>query len=99
MALTLQITELKRLSRFAKAYKKLDAMIQKDVDEAIRDLLKNPLPSGRRLEKLRGLRNPDTYSVRINDSFRLTFHMEDSTAVLRNVGTHKIYQDEKNLRR
>lgn len=78
--------------RFTRAYRKLSPEIQAEVDETIRDLLKQKIPPGRRVEKLEGYTN--VRSARVNSHFRLTFESDGDCFVLRNVGTHdKLYAD------
>lgn len=80
------IKKLDRLPRFKRAYQKLDPQIQKAVDDAIKDIFKNPIPPGRRVHKMGGY--PNIWEVRINRNFRMSFALEGETAILRNVDSH-----------
>jgi len=87
------IRGFKRPNRFKKAYQSLDRRIQEEVEAAIRDLCKNPVPRGRRVRKMQGYDNPAIWEVRLTSSFRMTFSIDDTGIVrLRNVGTHAIYE-------
>lgn len=81
-----RISKLDRLPRFDRAFNKLDQRIQHEVKQAIADLLKHPIPNGRRVHKMGG--QADIWEVRINRNFRLSFKLDGDTAVLRNVDSH-----------
>jgi addiction module RelE/StbE family toxin len=81
-----KISTIDLLPRFKRAYKKLDAQIQKGVDEAIQDLRKNPIPNSRRVHKMGGY--DDVWEVRINRDYRMSFQLDGDKAILRNVDSH-----------
>lgn len=83
---TPKIRAIDRLPRFDRAYKKLEQRIRKNVDEAINDLLKNPIPNGRHVHKMGGYE--DIWEVRVTGSYRLSFKLDGDTAILRNVDSH-----------
>jgi mRNA-degrading endonuclease RelE of RelBE toxin-antitoxin system len=89
----LRITSIRPTPRFRKAYKRLDPVIKEDVDRALEDLLRDPVPNGRRLPKMEGHRNPEVWKIRITRNFRLTFELREGVAVLRNVGSHNMIRD------
>lgn len=76
---------------FKASYKKLSPEIQEKAKQAIKDLLKNPVPKHLRFEKLSGQRNPSVYTIHAtrNHSHKISFELKGDTAILRNVGTHK----------
>lgn len=86
--MVLGIERINRLSRFTKAYRRLEPEVQDHVDAVIRELELEHMPVGRDLKKRKGARNPAVYQVRVDRHFRLTFHVADGVAVLRNVGSH-----------
>jgi len=86
MRSTPKISRIELKSRFKKAYKKLEPSVRVMVDDAIRDLMADPIPAGRRLEKLQGYTG--VWSARVNRSIRITFHLSGGVASLRNVSTH-----------
>ena len=81
-----RIAKTTSLPRFKRAYKKLDPRIQKAVDDAIKNLTKNPMPPGLRLSKMWG--QSDIWKVRVTDNYRMSFKLEGDLAILRNVDTH-----------
>lgn len=85
--MVLGITGLRPHRRFSKAYRKLDGQHQDAVNVALDELLNNDdLPVGRKLEKVRSRK--DTWAIRVSKGIRLSFELENSTCVLRNVGEH-----------
>lgn len=81
-----KISTIGRLPHFERAYKSLGPQIQKGVDEAIKDLFKNPFPPGRHVHKMGGYRN--IWEVRINQDYRMSFQLDGDKAILRNVDSH-----------
>ena len=75
-------------SRYRRAYRNLEETIKDVVDECINELFLEKMPSGRRLKKMGGYSNPEIWEVRVTKGYRLTFHMDGTVAVLRNVGSH-----------
>lgn len=86
-----QILTVELLPKFKKDYDSLDSGLQRDTDDAIRDLMKNPIPSTRRLHALRGYKNPKifTIDVRSNKSYKMSLEINGTHAILRRVATHK----------
>lgn len=70
--------ETKRARRLPK---KLWPAIRRKLDalHRARSLKDLQLPAGNRLEKLQG-RRAETYSMRVNDQYRITFRMEGANA-------------------
>lgn len=60
--------------------------------EAIRDLLKAPIPATRRLHALRGYRNPKIYTIDVlsNHSYKISLEIDGDVANLRRIDTHKM---------
>ncbi len=77
---------------FVRAYVKLPPDVMAAVDECIKDLERDPIPSSRRPHSVtpRGHR-PVIYTVDVfsNKSYKLSYHIEGRVAVLRRIGTHK----------
>lgn len=86
----LGIKGFRRLSRFKRAFNRLDAGLQEKVGDTFKDLRKNPIPPSRRVKKLQGYRNPDIWEARVTRIVRLTFTLKRGIATLRNVGPHEI---------
>lgn len=85
------ITEFEYKSgRFARDLKRLDKETQQAVKDAINDLLKTPVPQVRRMHSLGGYRNPKIYTIDVfpNHSYKISFEIEGTTAILRRVGSH-----------
>lgn len=61
------------------------------VNDAIADLLKDPLPSALDFKKLKDHKRPNIYTVMLcgNHAYKLSFEIQGEVAVLRRVGTHK----------
>ena len=76
---------------FQKSFKKLPKNIQEEAREAIKGLLKEPIPKKYRFEKLNGYKNPNVYTIHVtrNHSHKLSFEVLRGVAILRFVGTHK----------
>lgn len=77
--------------RFKRDYKKLSPDLKIHVDNALKGLERNPIPSSLRFEKLKGYKNPNIYSIHVtsNHSHKITFEILSSTAIFRRIGTHK----------
>lgn len=82
----LGIAKLDKLPRFKKAYKKLDPEIRKAADKAISDLLESEIPPGRKLKKHKA--NREIWTIRVNRDYRLSFELDGSIAILRNIAEH-----------
>lgn len=65
------------------------------VDEAIADLLLDPLPGRFDFKKLKGYKNPNIFTITIsgNHAYKLSMEIRDGVAILRRVGTHKEIDD------
>lgn len=76
--------------RFKREYKKLSPELKQDLKSALEDLLRDPIPPGRRFEKLEGYRNPNIFTIHItkNHSHKLSFELIEDRAVLRRISTH-----------
>lgn len=77
---------------FERDFSRLTPDIQKLAQDCISDILKDPMPGARRAHNVtpRG-QKPTIYTVDVtpNKAYKLSFHMEGGTAILRRVGTHK----------
>ncbi|MGJ8513149.1 hypothetical protein R84981_002758 [Carnimonas sp. R-84981] len=80
---------------FLREFKKLSPAIKSEAAKAIEDLTVFPQPARLRLEKLKGLKNPDIYTIHLtrNHSHKASFEIRGKTAVMRRVGTHKQIDD------
>ncbi|MFQ5644701.1 MAG: hypothetical protein ACE5FQ_13540 [Thiogranum sp.] len=84
------VARFNELSRFTRAFKKLEPDVQQAVKDTFNNLKNNPELPGLNVEKLQGF--PGVYSARVNRNYRLSFKMDGDTAILRNVATHdKLY--------
>ena len=87
--MALGIKSLKRLDRFARAYRRLSNQNRSAVDVALTELLSaGTLPPGRNLKKVRSGKRKNVWAIRVNKGVRLTFEVNKETCVLRNVGDH-----------
>ncbi len=88
----LAITAVSVTEKFRKAYKKLPPDIRAHADEALHDLMKTPRPASLRFEKLNGYRKPNIYTIHAtpNHSHKISFELNGSNAILRNIDTHKL---------
>ncbi|WP_160320676.1 hypothetical protein [Pseudomonas asplenii] len=71
---------------------KLPEGIKAQAKQALKDLLKHPQPGYLKLEKLKGYKRPDIYTIHFtgNNSHKISFEMSSDKAIMRNVGTHKL---------
>ncbi|NIE68211.1 hypothetical protein [Burkholderia sp. Ax-1719] len=78
-------------ARFQKEYKALSHELRDEVDQVLRDLLKNPIPPGRRFHSLGGYKNPKLYTidVTVNRAYKISLELDGTLATLRRVATHK----------
>lgn len=85
------ITELAYTDKFKQDYKKLKPDIIRYVDNAIKDLQKNPHPSSLRLKKYKGHCKPSIYRIHVtsNHSHKISLEIQGNKAILRRIGTHK----------
>lgn len=85
------LKKITRTDSFARDYKKLDPNMQKEVDEAIRDLLRDPIPQVRRMHPIDNGR-PKVFSIDVtsNKSHKISFSIDGEECLLRRVGTHKL---------
>ena len=87
--MALGIKNLKRLDRFAKAYRRLNRQNQSAVDVALAELMGDgKLPPSRNLKKVRSGKERNVWAIRVNKGIRLTFEVNKGTCILRNVGEH-----------
>jgi hypothetical protein len=87
----LAIKVLRRKKRFQKEYGDLTPTLRMEVDQAIRDLMSNPIPSSRRFHSLGGHKNPKIYTIDVtpNKAYKISLEIEGDCATLRRVATHK----------
>jgi hypothetical protein len=81
------------LSGFKKSLKRFAE--RELAEQAIQDLLLDPLPGRFDFKKLKGYNNPNVYTITIssNHAFKMSFEIKDEVAILRRVGTHKQIDD------
>lgn len=89
------IKKLRYLPKFERDFKTLSEELRQQVQEAVDDLLKYPIPSKRRLHSLRGYRNPKVFTVDVvaNKAYKISLEIDGETATLRRVATHKVIDD------
>ena len=87
--MALGIKNLKRLDRFAKAYRRLNRQNQSAVDVALAELMVTAsfLPAATS-RKSGPERKGMSWAIRVNKGIRLTFEVNKGTCILRNVGEH-----------
>lgn len=87
----MEITEWVPLETFTRDYKKLPPQIKTAVDDCLKRLLKNPKSGKLRFEKLRGIKNPNVYTIHVtgNHNYKLSMEIDGTTAKLRRIATHK----------
>ncbi|MFC4705197.1 MULTISPECIES: type II toxin-antitoxin system RelE family toxin [Paraburkholderia] len=85
------ITGVNFTDRFRKEYSNLTSALQTAVDEALRDLMKDPIPNGRRFHSLGGYKNPKVYTIDVtsNRAYKVSLELNGAVATLRRVATHK----------
>lgn len=79
-------------NRFRKALAKLPEEIRLLAKQALKDLLGHPQPGYLKLEKLKGYKRPDIYTLHFtgNNSHKMSFEIIADQAVMRSIGTHKL---------
>ena len=84
------IQRIERTDAFKRDFKRLNLQLQKMVEEAIRDLVKDPVPASRRFHAIVAGR-PKVYSIDVtgNKSHKISLELQGSTCTLRRVGTHR----------
>lgn len=87
-----QIKSVEILPKFAKDYESLDPVLKQEADNAIKDLMKCPIPASRRMHGLRGYKNPKVFTIDVlsNKSYKISLEIDGTHAILRRVATHKI---------
>lgn len=77
--------------KFRKDLKSLPPDIQREVKSALADLLKDPIPTTRRLHPLSGFKNPKVYTIDVlsNHSYKISLEIDGEVATLRRIASHK----------
>jgi mRNA interferase RelE/StbE len=86
-----KITVVKRYKftrRFQKDYKALPNEIQKAFDKKLKLFLDNSLHPSLRVKRIQGTK--DRWEGSVTMKYRFTFHIDESTAIFRTIGTHDI---------
>ena len=78
--------KFEQTKRFEKDYQKLPQRIRKQVGQKLGFLLQGIHHPSLRTKKIKS--EKDVYELSITKNYRLTFHIEGDTYVLRKVGTH-----------
>lgn len=76
---------------FEKDLLKAPPDVQKAVDLALKEVMKNPQPAKLRLHSLQGCFNPRILKIDVfpNRSWQITFEMNGTTAILRRLAKHR----------
>ncbi len=77
--------KFEQTKRFERDYQKLPQRIRKQVGQKLGFLLQGRHQPSLRTKKIESER--DVYELSITENYRLTFHIEGDTCVLRKVGT------------
>jgi len=85
----LKIKKLQRKSKFDSDFKALPMDIQREAKEAIKDLMKDPIPASRRRHPLTGFKNPKVYTIDVlsNHAYKISLEISGESATLRRIGT------------
>jgi hypothetical protein len=69
-----QITTITRNAKFESDFKSLPPEVQQAVKEAVRDLLKHPIPKSLRLHALHGYKNPKVFTIDVtpNHAYKIS---------------------------
>ncbi len=91
MTRTSPVRKVQCTRTFDSDYKRLPDEIRNEVDQALRDLVKDPMPRRLRFEKLAGHRRSPIFTIHAtrNHSYKISFKLCGNTAVLRRVARHK----------
>lgn len=86
-----RLLTITRSEKFEKELKSLKPDILAAAKEAIRDLLKYPVPTSRRMHKLSGYRKPNVYTIDVlsNHSYKISFEITGTNVHLRRIADHK----------
>lgn len=86
-----RITKISFSEKFKDQYGKLSPDIKDQAKESIVDLAKDPRPARIRFEKLTGYKNPSIYTIHAtrNHSHKISFELNGTEALLRQIATHK----------
>lgn len=84
------IKTIERTTAFKRDFKRLDPQLQKQVGDAIADLLADPVPANRRFHAIDHGR-PKVYSIDVtgNKSHKISLEINGTHCTLRRVGTHR----------
>lgn len=74
---------------FVRDYQALPEDLKAEVDKAIRLLLEDSRHPSLQVKKMQP-KSRGIFEVRVTQGYRLTFHIDGNTFVLRRVGTHDI---------
>ena len=76
---------------FERDFKRLDPQNQREVEDCLRDLLRDVIPGVRRFHCIDQNR-PKVYSIDLNaqKTHKISFQIEGATVILRRVGTHRV---------
>ncbi len=83
-----RVTAWRKSKRFHKDYEKLTIELRDLVDQKLQDLVRTPMPSGLKFEKLRGYANPDVYTIHVTGNYKISMEIAGSEAFLRRAADH-----------
>jgi mRNA-degrading endonuclease RelE of RelBE toxin-antitoxin system len=78
------------IQSFVTDYSKLEASLQKRIDQKIKLLSTNPRHPGLRVRKM--VNQKRIYEARVDIHNRMTFEIQGELILMRRVGTHEIYR-------
>lgn len=86
MTRTNAFTEVRLTARFEKSFRKLSGQVQEQCEQALQQLVQDPLSKGLRMKPIRP--NDVYYEVRINAGDRLVIWTVSNCAYIMDVVTH-----------
>lgn len=88
---SIRIEHLDYRITFDRDLKRAPREVQKAVEPALNDMLKNPQPAKLRLHSLTGCFDAKIFKIDVlpNKSWQITFEMDGTTAILRRLAPHK----------
>lgn len=85
------IRSVRKQVRFQKEYAALNDGLKAEVDAALTDMFRSPIPPGRRFHSLSGYKNPKLYTIDVtsNKAYKISLELDGDCAILRRIATHR----------